>query len=1606
MNQGPDTSENMENDAQELRDRALQANDVRRKADQFRKHKNGRNRNRINPSNKNAPGKKAAQAAKTGKKGIQGAKQLAQTGQAAAKGAGAVVKGIGALLASPAGPFILLGIIVIVVIIVICGIIKSGTPGAEYNRMLLTDPVADEGFFSKLFGGNKDQSDTWSSKDTTIEDVEEKHNELANIVNEYIADARAACESKIIEHCEEEGLDAYKSLDNVIDNTWSGMGDYAGGDGNAPAAGGAAGAVAWAKAVAKDNTFSYGLPKDYGGNANRCGCYYCGTNVRIKGKKYEKTYNCITFVSAAYAHGANDPILLKVCKRGNLPIDVYQHVRGTKLSVNVKKTFEVVGRCRDLKKSDLQTGDVILEFDKKGFAHAYMYAGDGDVVESTRVSKSECWGPKSIRVQKNSISKRLKRSGNSSNSSIVLRYIGTGGGSGGTVDGAKNVKTYKSYHNLGSINGSNTSRIKSNGSYNGYSIAQSFTWLGNNEYVVSYCSGGAKNRSQLVKFRGKSKVLKTEKSSSAKHGNGLCYNSRTGKLYSARASLGGGDRHYLTMFEASSLKELGTKKISGCTASSIGYDAGTDRYIINQEHYVIILNSKLKKIKKIRKKRSALPQDSNCYNGLGLCVNQNNTIDVWRMSDGKYCGTISCSGLGEIESVCVNDSGNLILLGTYSMYKGKSISKYIGNISTSAINVGSGSSGGSSGGSGAPGKVNKAVGSKLTNAEAIDSACAWAVAVAKDNDYHYGESSWAHTVGCTFCGTQGAKIRKGGSASEVKNSYCCNPFVTAAYCHGAGAKQAVNCKKASKRINLAYDSNRALDNKKYFKKVKKTKISDLKKGDILLTPDHAMLYIGGGKIAEASGSDDGKKGSKRWNNSIHTEKLGGGSWSKVKKIYRFIGTGKVTGSDEWPASAAGGGGRSIDSVKKAKGMSDTQFKHEKQIWLFMRKEGYSEAAVAGALGNLWFESGYNPSAINKQEQAKYGDNICGIGIEQWSNDRNKNLRAYAKSKNKKWNNLSVQCDFMIKEINKSYKAVSPTSSYAKTKGSQENAYNAAREWLREYVYRTKADDPSWYKKRGSWAKDVYKRYHGVSAEGIAGEGGDVGFDGGGYAVSSRQMCLILSTFSVYENQLLGGAKHEEEKLERKEKVVETGGKLVGFGGRIIGSAVGGAGGGLKYIFFNKDDEKNFKGFVKAVKDGASGGGDKGEDVGTEIGELITYHIYTKVENWLSRRDTVNDLRGIMQAHSGDFFIITYGDVTQDYDEFGNPDGLPYYSSITIDPADIKYIMQNAFGIDPDGIYRTNQVDRDAFGGDAASGAGVQGALEWAKKIAADDRYTYGGSRCHTCSGTAREYVCTTFVKGAYAHGAGDAEVLKWCKSGANGWVSDLHAALKKSSHWKSMGAIPISKMKPGDVIVWGNQHVGMYVGNHKYVAAHGKNGKAPADQISVKSGPYAGWTDIMRYVYNSGGSASSNKILEACKEQAEHMKGASYGWQDDPTVENSAKRGSCVTYVACVLQRTGYLKSGKFVWHNKKGKVIGATSKMDVSYPGGKLKNLKDTLQPGDVVITGPKGSVNAGGSAHIFIVSGKWKGNKPYIWDEKSAKKGLHTYSGNKKVIAVIRLK
>lgn len=165
-----------------------------------------------------------------------------------------------------------------------------------------------------------------------------------------------------------------------------------------------------------------------------------------------------------------------------------------------------------------------------------------------------------------------------------------------------------------------------------------------------------------------------------------------------------------------------------------------------------------------------------------------------------------------------------------------------------------------------------------TNAEVIADAVEWAKRIAKDNNFHYGHGSHAHHNGCFYCGTQ--KLKEGHGIKEWETTYCCNPFVGAAWAHGGGDAQAYkmchNCNSWDFGTGSgSYDKSSLFD---------KVSLKSIKAGDVLCSDSHVALSIGGGKVVQAGHEDDNKIKSKSWNDSIAE-----GTWSGYKRAYRYNG---------------------------------------------------------------------------------------------------------------------------------------------------------------------------------------------------------------------------------------------------------------------------------------------------------------------------------------------------------------------------------------------------------------------------------------------------------------------------------------------------------------------------------------------------------------------------------------------------------------------------------------------------------------------------------------------------------------------------------------------
>ena len=161
-------------------------------------------------------------------------------------------------------------------------------------------------------------------------------------------------------------------------------------------------AIEWASEIAANNTFNYG--KGYGGYFDCCVC--AGRTSR----KSDAQYTCMPFLAAAYAHGAEDPIMMSGGRH-------VMNLHDGNFKGDLGKVWEKIGLCKELTIDDLRPGDVIIKWSASNDSgHAWMYGGDDMIVEAV---------PSDIHVLKKGAAAKLKRYGSSEGTpskNYVMRY--------------------------------------------------------------------------------------------------------------------------------------------------------------------------------------------------------------------------------------------------------------------------------------------------------------------------------------------------------------------------------------------------------------------------------------------------------------------------------------------------------------------------------------------------------------------------------------------------------------------------------------------------------------------------------------------------------------------------------------------------------------------------------------------------------------------------------------------------------------------------------------------------------------------------------------------------------------------------------------------------------------------------------------------------------------------------------------------------------------------------------------------------------------------------------------------------------------------------------
>lgn len=125
----------------------------------------------------------------------------------------------------------------------------------------------------------------------------------------------------------------------------------------------------------------------------------------------------------------------------------------------------------------------------------------------------------------------------------------------------------------------------------------------------------------------------------------------------------------------------------------------------------------------------------------------------------------------------------------------------------------------------------------------------------------------------------------------------------------------------------------------------------------------------------------------------------------------------TTSSSEDQKTESDTKGESDSSILNSK-----QKKKVKKIYDYMSDRGFSGAFIAGIIGNWITES-----QIDETAEETGG---TGIGLGQWSFERNEMLKSFAKSEGKEWKDLELQLKFMFEKdsANKTLKEIAKDAS--------------------------------------------------------------------------------------------------------------------------------------------------------------------------------------------------------------------------------------------------------------------------------------------------------------------------------------------------------------------------------------------------------------------------------------------------------------------------------------------------------------------------------------------------------------------------------------------------
>lgn len=151
--------------------------------------------------------------------------------------------------------------------------------------------------------------------------------------------------------------------------------------------------------------------------------------------------------------------------------------------------------------------------------------------------------------------------------------------------------------------------------------------------------------------------------------------------------------------------------------------------------------------------------------------------------------------------------------------------------------------------------------------------------------------------------------------------------------------------------------------------------------------------------------------------------------------------------------------------------------NESKVWNFFKSKGLNDYAIAGIMGNMKQESGFDPTASESGQGGRDGSG--GYGLIQWTGGRRQKLFDAATAQGKDVNDIEFQLNYLWDEVfssNSSYRSELEGKGFFNV-----NNVSDATHIYHDVVERSADTDADINKKRVQPAQDYYNKYSGTTS---------------------------------------------------------------------------------------------------------------------------------------------------------------------------------------------------------------------------------------------------------------------------------------------------------------------------------------------------------------------------------------------------------------------------------------------------------------------------------------------------------------------------------------------